>query len=60
MADILGTLPFDWRPVAIYGFYLTVSVFIFVVFYYCFKTNWNSLIAAVKGAGIVVLFALPR
>ncbi len=59
MADILGTLPFDWRPVAIYGFYLTVSIFVFVVFYYSFKTNWSSLIAAVKGAGIVVLFALP-
>ena len=59
MAEILGNLPFDWKPVAIYVFYLIVSLFIFVIFYYSFKTNWSSLHAAVKGTGIVVVCALP-
>ncbi len=59
MAEILGNLPFDWRPVTIYGFYLVVSVFIFIIFYYCFKTNWSSFHAALKGIGIVVVFTLP-
>jgi len=59
MTEILGHLPFDWKPAVIYGFYLLISLVIFVVFYYSFKTNWSSLHAAVKGTGVVILFALP-
>ncbi len=59
MTEILGHLPFDWKITVLYGFYLLISLSIFVIFYYSFKTNWSGLHAAVKGTGVVILFALP-